>query len=221
MRLKTLDFNGIRVEHRVSRRLKNSHIQVQHTHVILKTPPVSDAYAYELLMDKASWISKKLAEQQQRQPLQSEYGREVFYLGETYLLHESDLFDDLTSAIALLRHESDEALARCYDRFYRSRALDHLAERLNTFEGIMGMEASKMVIRKMKRRWGSCSSTGVITFNSHLIQLPEPLIDYVVVHELAHLRQMNHSRAFYAIVENILPDYRKRQKEMKRFMLDF
>ena len=220
--MKLIDFDTLKVEHRINKRMRHSYIAIEHECVILKSPPISEHSARQILEDKRQWIHKKLAEQKMRQPLQCHMGEEVFYLGERHGLEENaQQFDDLTASIEAIRKKSDNALQRCYDSFYKRRAYDHLAERLDNYEKMMGLSAECMKIRKMKRRWGSCSSKGVITFNSHLIQLPEALIDYVVIHELAHLKEMNHSKSFYAVVESILPDYKNRQKAMKRFILDF
>lgn len=219
--LKLIDFDTLKIEHRINRRMKHSYIAIEHERVILKSPPISERYARQILEDKRQWIHRKLAEQTMRQPLQCRMGSEVFYLGEKQSLEANAEFDDLIASIAAIRKLSDTSLQRCYDSFYKRRAYDHLAERLDSYEKMMELSAGMMQIRKMKRRWGSCSSSGVITFNSHLIQLPEALIDYVVVHELAHLKEMNHSKAFYAVVESVLPDYKHRQKAMKKFILDF
>ena len=73
----------------------------------------------------------------------------------------------------------------------------------------------RISIREQKTRWGSCSSKGNLNFNWRLILAPEEVLDYVVVHELAHRREMNHSKAFYAIVESVLPDYRAARKWLR------
>ena len=70
-------------------------------------------------------------------------------------------------------------------------------------------------IREQKTRWGSCSSKGNLNFNWRLIFAPEEVLDYIVVHELAHRREMNHSQAFYDIVESVLPEYKKEQKWLR------
>lgn len=75
--------------------------------------------------------------------------------------------------------------------------------------------ARDISIREQKTRWGSCSSKGNLNFNWRLILAPEEVLDYVVVHELAHRREMNHSKAFYAIVESVLPDYKQPKKWLR------
>ena len=79
----------------------------------------------------------------------------------------------------------------------------------------MGVSYGRIAIREQKTRWGSCSSKGTLNFNWRLILAPEEVLDYVVVHELAHRREMNHSKAFYAIVESVLPDYRQARRWLR------
>ena len=71
----------------------------------------------------------------------------------------------------------------------------------------------------MRSRWGSCSSRGHITLNTHLIQTPPECLDYVIVHELCHLREMNHGRAFHALQSAILPDWKARKNTLTAFPL--
>ena len=79
----------------------------------------------------------------------------------------------------------------------------------------MGVTYGRITIREQKTRWGSCSSAGNLNYNWRLIFAPEEIVDYIVVHELAHRLEMNHSKAFYNIVESVLPDYRKAQKWLR------
>jgi hypothetical protein len=73
---------------------------------------------------------------------------------------------------------------------------------------------SKVVIKRVQSRWGSCSSRGVVSFNYKLIFLSEKMQEYVVVHELCHLKEMNHSARFWALVATALPDYKETHREM-------
>lgn len=86
-----------------------------------------------------------------------------------------------------------------------------IPERVNYYAEIMGVSYEKITIREQKTRWGSCSNKGNLNFNWRLMLMPEGALDYVVVHELAHRIEMNHSKAFWRIVENVLPDYRERE----------
>lgn len=92
-----------------------------------------------------------------------------------------------------------------------------LPQRLHKMAQSHGLDYKDIKIRKLISRWGSCSSAGVITLSYYLIQLPWHLIDYVLAHELAHTKQLNHSRQFWKELERIVPNGRKLQKEIKRF----
>ncbi len=90
-------------------------------------------------------------------------------------------------------------------------------EKVSRYSRLMGLSAGRIAIRNQRTRWGSCSSKGNLNFNYQLCYMPERLLDYVVIHELAHLRQMNHSREFWREVEKYCPDYRDLRKELKRY----
>lgn len=91
-------------------------------------------------------------------------------------------------------------------------------EKLNDFAGQMNVHFNMVRIKNVKTIWGSCSSKKNLNFNFKLFFLPEALIDYVFVHELAHLKHMNHSEAFWSEVEKQIPDYKKRREELKRYI---
>lgn len=95
------------------------------------------------------------------------------------------------------------------------RAKQIFPERVAYFAKRMGVTYNRITIREQKTRWGSCSSAGNLNFNWKLVMMPPEILDYVVVHELAHRKEMNHSPRFWAIVESELPDYRERQAKLK------
>ena len=80
---------------------------------------------------------------------------------------------------------------------------------------LIGVTYGRITIRNQTSRWGSCSSKGNLNFNWRLIFAPEEVVDYIVVHELAHRKEMNHSRAFYNVVASVLPDYKVQEKWLK------
>lgn len=93
--------------------------------------------------------------------------------------------------------------------FYREKAREVFRDRTSFYAGRMGVSYGRIAIREQKTRWGSCSAKGSLNFNWKLILAPAGVLDYVVVHELAHRKEMNHSARFWAEVEKIMPDYRK------------
>lgn len=95
------------------------------------------------------------------------------------------------------------------------RAKRIFPERTAYFAKRMGVDYGRITIREQKTRWGSCSSKGNLNFNWKLVLLDPELLDYVVVHELAHRREMNHSAAFWKVVETELPDYWERRARLK------
>lgn len=94
-------------------------------------------------------------------------------------------------------------------------ALKVIPERVEYFAKVIGVTYGKITVRNQKTRWGSCSSKGNLNFNCLLMLAPLEVLDYVVVHELCHRKQMNHSKAFWLEVEKVLPNYKEVRKWLK------
>lgn len=104
------------------------------------------------------------------------------------------------------------------------KALKYIPERVAHFARIIGVDYGRITIRNQKTRWGSCSSKGNLNFNCLLMMTPPEVIDYVVVHELCHRKEMNHSKAFWNEVEKVMPDYKayiKWLKEEGHFLMEW
>ena len=99
--------------------------------------------------------------------------------------------------------------------WYREQARAVLSDRVSAYAQQWGFPQPSIRITAAKTRWGSCSSRGGLNFTWRLVQAPLEIIDYVVVHELCHMKQHNHSRAFWALVAEILPDYQKHRYWLK------
>lgn len=109
-----------------------------------------------------------------------------------------------------------EALSENDIKLLKKRAKEYIPQRAEFFSNQMGIKYGNITIRLQKTRWGSCSSKGNINFNCLLMLTDIEIIDYVVVHELCHLKQMNHSEEFWKEVEKVLPDYKERKKRLKQ-----
>lgn len=94
-------------------------------------------------------------------------------------------------------------------------ALKVIPVKVKHYAGLMNVQYGRITIRNQKTRWGSCSGKGNLNFNCLLMLAPDEVVDYVVVHELCHLIEMNHSKAFWRQVERVMPDYKKHRKWLK------
>lgn len=109
----------------------------------------------------------------------------------------------------------EELVCDLVEQWYRKQAKDHFAAAIAYYERQIGVKANRLFIKNQKSRWGSCSTQGNINLNWRLLFAPKAIGEYVVVHELCHLKQMNHSRRFWQEVESVLPDYRERRRWLK------
>ena len=114
------------------------------------------------------------------------------------------------------KREKYESLDESEIKALKKEAKKYLSEKCVYYASIMGLSYNHITITSAKTRFGSCSSSKNISFSYRLMLYPEPAREYVVVHELAHLKEMNHSKRFYAIIEKYLPDYKERKKLLKK-----
>ncbi|MBU0661508.1 M48 family metallopeptidase [Patescibacteria group bacterium] len=114
-----------------------------------------------------------------------------------------------------------DAPARSWGSYpaYKGRALKHVRDLVQEWNALYGFEYHQIRVKDMHTQWGSCSSDRRLNFNYRLYFLPKHLADYIVVHELCHLAEMNHSHKFWRLVAQQIPDYKKRRQELKRILL--
>ena len=167
------------------------------------------------------WVLRKLAEWSTRRIPAVEWrdGEELPYLGGSLRL---TLAPAPRNYIALgegelcagLRDLAPEKVKRAVVAWYQRAALAHLAQRTFALARIAGLEPPRVLLSSAMARWGSCNARREVRLAWRLVKAPPALIDYVVCHELAHLRHMNHSRAFWAEVERQCPDYRRLRRQL-------
>lgn len=104
---------------------------------------------------------------------------------------------------------------------YKDSALTYAKERIQFFNTIYNYQFNTITIRNQKTRWGSCSKKGNLNFNYKLILLPQPISDYLIVHELCHLQEFNHSQNFWNLVAMAIPNHKAIRKELKRDSINF
>jgi predicted metal-dependent hydrolase len=175
----------------------------------------------DLVEQKAEWIKskQKLVKATYARFVPKEYinGEEFLYLGTPYKL---SIVDGSIHPLRLADrfYLSHSVLARAdkiFKGWYRTQAKKVITGRVKAYADQYGFEYRKVNITNAQTRWGSCSPRGNLNFSWRLVMAPVPVIDYVVVHELVHLHEKNHSRRFWDKVKNILPGYTQQVQWLK------
>ncbi|NOU00658.1 MAG: M48 family metallopeptidase [Gallionella sp.] len=204
-------------------------LRIDHRGLTVSMPlRASEKWLDTVLQEKAQWVVEKLDGWQARAPDEVQWinGESLDYLGEQLTLRvEISLF----SAPAQLRKNElwvfvrngnePKKIEQAVTRWYQQEALPLLKQRVDHYAPLLNVSPRTVKLSNAKTQWGCCTARGTVHLNLQLIKLPLHLIDYVVVHELAHLREMNHSAAFWQEVESVCPDYLLRRAELKSIAL--
>jgi hypothetical protein len=191
--------------------------------LIVRAPlQASDEIIRRLVESKADWIrsTQEKARKLGPAPVRKKFveGEEFFYLGQAYRLEiikgrKIDLHLDGSFKMS----PATRPKARlAFENWYRKQAKTLIPERVSRLAAQHGFEYQRIRISSARTRWGSCSSRGTLSFTWRLVMAPEDLIDYVIVHELVHLRVQNHSKEFWRQVGLITPDYKEKRLWLKK-----
>ena len=200
------------------------HVRADGTPVIYvphRTPmPEIDKF----IREKESWLWRKIRENGERQKAikAKKYasGETFFFLGEPYPLKIGpaalgcDKLAFLCGQFVLAGDKISQG-RELFVEWYRKRAREYIGERIDHYSRVMKLASRGIKISNARCRWGSCSQDNHLYFSWRLIMAPCPVIDYLVVHELAHLREKNHSERFWDLVGNTITDYKKQRIWLK------
>ncbi|MDF0378209.1 SprT family zinc-dependent metalloprotease [Methylophilus sp. YYY-1] len=185
---------------------------------------ISTSQLQQVLQEKSSWIQQKLAlrEANQVAPMQWLDGEPLLFMGQdivlTLVAHPTSKAVTLEGDKLLVRSpyiNNPDWVARKVLQWYAQQALPDFKRRVALIAAQMGEQVSGVGLSNAKSRWGSCNSRKQIRLNWRLIQAPPHVIQYVVCHEMAHLKEMNHSARFYAVQASLFPQYEHAEKALK------
>jgi predicted metal-dependent hydrolase len=184
--------------------------------------PITEVEAF--IREKARWVLKKLSEWRNapKPPVVNwADGATIAFLGAPLTIELLPDRRDISLengrlGIGLAPRGGPAALRKRGIAWIKERARSLLSERLALYAARLGVPTPALTLSNARTQWGLCREDGQVRLNWRLIHLPMHLVDYVVAHELAHLREMNHSARFWAVVGGLYPDYRNARSELRR-----
>ena len=212
-------------------KIKNIYITIENGEVVIKAPWYTTRnQIQEVVESKRDWIMKKLEEYNvsPRKAKEYEEGEKFQILGESYYLNI--YYKDINNAILNVENEkieiilplsyaeedNTEQIKKMIDKMYYMIAEKEVESAMEKTRKMVGLAPEEYKIKKIKYAWGTCSSRKVITINQNLMMYSRKAIEYVVLHEICHLKYMNHSKKFWEMVESYMPDYKEAEKELKK-----
>lgn len=184
----------------------------------------------KFVLEKEKWIRKHTEKSSESTRLNEKWkyhdGEEYLFLGQKLSLKiNNSLFPSVEKREDILEVYTDGREGRIkmlIERWYMEKSQEITSARmkvlLDRYKEYQ-FEPKHLVVRSLKSRWGSCTSKGKITINSELIKLDERYIDYVITHELCHLKYHNHGKEYYQLLETLVPDYKLIRKELRKYSL--
>lgn len=189
--------------------------------LIIKAPRrCSLEYIQTVIAKKEDWINLHRQRVLENQNLnKSIFNHEdILFCGQVYHVVFDNKIKHITleNEYCIVPQKYSDDLEKNLIKWYKKVAAPILRGRVEYFSNLMQLSPNKVRLSNARGCWGSCNSLGLVSLNWRLIMVPHDLIDYVVVHELAHLVQMNHSQLFWGVVKSVLPDFAVRRKALKK-----
>jgi predicted metal-dependent hydrolase len=212
-----------------SARRRSISIEIAKAQVIVRAPYcVAKADIEKFVREKSLWVQQKLVQQEQQLSALPNYsfanGSSLPYLGESLVLvvHKLPKADVVRYGAQLLviltsrsRLPDEQQTKRLVCQWYQEQALKLLQVKTDAAVARLGAKHAGVTIKATRSKWGHCTAQGAIQYNWQILLAPEAIVDYLVAHEVSHLLHHNHSPAFWAVVANLCPDYKKRRAWLK------
>jgi predicted metal-dependent hydrolase len=199
-------------------------LKITQTGLVIHAPKrISQSQLEYIITQKADWVLRKLASvtANKTPEIQWQHGEQLLFLGNAItLMVEHNVrskaveYEPGVLQLAMPNHDQ-KLIARKVIQWYQKQAISDFARRLEIFSSKLGVKFTSLTLSNAALRWGSCNSKKEIRLNWRLMQAPPHIINYVVCHELAHIKEMNHSAKFWVTVASIFPDYKLAEKELK------
>ncbi len=210
-----------------TQRLKSADIRVEDGAVSIVVPSALETKRIaQLVDDKKTWIKNKISRHKEAQPASLKKftsGESFSYLGKNYRLKvRSGAFQPVKLVRGYLTvtvphgKKNPDAIRNALVHWYKEKAEIKLKEKADRILKSFNVSPKSIGIKSYKSRWGSCSKTGKIDFNWKIIMAPNRIVDYVVAHELCHLKHHDHSPKFWKAVERLIPDYAECREWLKQ-----
>ncbi len=219
----------------INPKLKYIHLTInEQGELLVKAPSNSKNQIEQLLHKKKEWIEKaqeKFTQKKGRMPTFEDNNNEVLYhLGTPYPLILQHIASDKATNLVSFNYTPKKGFKLTYNEpnttefinqieaFYKYKAKEIITPLVQQQAEIMSLYPTAISFRKTKRQWGSCSSKNRLSFNTGLIKLPLDVIQYVIIHELTHIKHKHHQKAFWQEVEYYSPNYKKLEQQLKEYL---
>jgi len=217
-----LDGTLLKCRHKRRARQKNLYLRIKSNGTIEISTPwhFSQKEALKFLAERENWVCSRLSHNlnyAKNNPTKYYDGCKIWFLGKQYTVKlESSLKNTLffKDDHFLFKAKDVSKLSVSLDRFYLKKAKEILPPRVELFSSRMGLYPKELKFRRYKTRLGCCSFDNIITLNSHLLRYDMRLIDYVIIHELAHIRHKHHQKPFWKLVEQYEPEWKMLRKQL-------
>lgn len=226
-----IEYNSEKIEFKIEKSKRKSIciIVKEDGDVVVRAPMrVSNRQILEFVQSKNKWICQKKLEQKRKfKVISFNQNDELKVLGKSYIL-DINFHNKRTSNVTIVNDrivitipnnlqdtEKKQILEKAYDKYILNIAKKEIPETIDKIANMVGLFPKELKIRNFKRAWGNCSNKRIISINKNICKFSKSAIEYVCLHEICHLKYMNHSKDFWNMVEKYMPNYKKIEKEMK------